>query len=98
MYSCKLCYVHVYVVFFCTVYAYHCHWLPSFDLFSHLIFRLLFITIHFSFPVAIADEAERCAGELLVPDNGCHYDQLVEINLDEVSVGGSPINWGFCFA
>ena len=44
--------------------------------------------------VAIADEAERCAGELLVPDNGCHYDQLVEINLDEVSVGGPPINWG----
>ena len=34
---------------------------------------------------AIADLADRNAS-LLVPDEGAEYDQLVEINLDEVSV------------
>ena len=31
----------------------------------------------------IAGIAEENAG-LLTPDDGCHYDQLIEINLDEV--------------
>lgn len=33
--------------------------------------------------VAIANEAEKFK-ELLVPDKGAEYDQLIEINLDEV--------------
>lgn len=35
--------------------------------------------------IAIANEAEKYK-ELLVPDEGAEYDQLIEINLDEVSI------------
>ena len=35
--------------------------------------------------IAIANEAEKYK-ELLVPDEGAQYDQLIEINLDEVSL------------
>ena len=34
--------------------------------------------------VAIANEAEKYK-ELLVPDEGAEYDQLIEINLDKVN-------------
>jgi hypothetical protein len=45
--------------------------------------------------VAIANEAEKYK-ELLVPDEGAEYDQLVEINLDEVSQYNSVITIAHC--
>lgn len=49
----------------------------------------------------LADEFK----EHLVPDPGCHYDQVIEINLNEVRkgigskeflrVGSSSLMWGF---
>ena len=32
----------------------------------------------------IASEAEKYKSELLSPDSGCEYDQLIEINLSEL--------------
>ncbi len=49
-----------------------------------------FDSSNFVFPVAIAELADRNAN-ILVPDEGAQYDQLVEINLDEVRVHFLPI-------
>ena len=32
----------------------------------------------------IAAEAEKVKASLLTPDEGCHYDQLIELNLSEL--------------
>ena len=36
------------------------------------------------FLVDIAAEAQKFQKELLTPDQGCKYDQVIEINLDTV--------------
>ena len=48
----------------------------------------LSIHTHTSLSIAIAKEAEKYK-EILVPDEGAEYDQLIEINLDEVTTSVS---------
>ena len=33
---------------------------------------------------ALSDEASKVKEQLLTPDEGCHYDQVIEINLSEL--------------
>lgn len=48
-----------------------------FCLFYAAIYLFLFVEI-----AALADEYS----DVLVPDEGCEYDQIIELNLDEVCV------------
>lgn len=52
------------------------------DFFFSLIFAALFRSSFFLIPdiAALADEFK----QHLVPDSGCQYDQVIEINLSEV--------------
>lgn len=48
---------------------------------------------YFNLPPSLVSEIAKLADEYkdhLVPDPGCHYDQLIEINLNEVR-GGSGV-------
>lgn len=62
-----------------------CLVVPSF--FFSLLFTTLFRSHFFLIPdiAALADEFK----QYLVPDSGCHYDQVIEINLSEVRLPSS---------
>lgn len=53
------------------------------EIFVYLVVVNNVTIVVYSFTTAIADLAEK-NHHLLVPDEGAEYDQLLEINLDEV--------------
>lgn len=60
-------------------------------LFLFLIFAALFRSPSFLIPdiAALADEFQ----QHLVPDSGCQYDQVIEINLSEVRLPSCLPSW-----
>lgn len=66
-----------------------CLAIPSF--FFSLIFAALFRSPSFLIPdiAALADEFQ----QHLVPDSGCQYDQVIEINLSEVRLPSCLPSW-----
>ena len=64
------------------IYVLQCHVYIMYRQVTYLSTDLLWLYLSLA-TVAIADLADKNSS-LLVPDEGAEYDQLVEINLDEV--------------